>query len=50
MARMGRDAYDRKLVYLAKKLPDMLKEEQPRDVEQLTPQSATSDNYGTDLF
>jgi len=50
LARMGRDAYERKLVNLANKLPDMLKEEQPRDVEQLTPQSATSDNDGTDLF
>ncbi len=35
---------------LANKLPDMLEEEQPRDVEQLTPQSATSDNDGTNLF
>ena len=51
VARMGRDAYERKLVNLANKLPDMLEEdEQPRDVEQLTPQSATSDNDGTDLF
>ena len=50
MARMGRDAYERKLVNLANKLPDMLEEEQPRDEEQLTPQSATSDNDGTDLF
>jgi hypothetical protein len=32
VARMGRDAYERKLVNLANKLPDMLKEEQPRDV------------------
>ena len=50
VARMGRDAYERKLVNLANKLPDMLEEEQPRDVEQLTPQSATSDNDGTGLF
>jgi len=51
VARMGRDAYERKLVNLANKLPDMLEEEQPRDVDQLTPQSATSDNDdGTDLF
>ena len=50
VARMGRDAYERKLVNLANKLPDMLEEEQPQDVEQLTPQSATSDNDGTDLF
>jgi hypothetical protein len=50
VARMGRDAYERKLVNLANKLPDMLEEDQPRDVEQLTPQSATSDNDGTDLF
>ena len=50
VARMGRDTYERKLVNLANKLPDMLEEEQPRDVEQLTPQSATSDNDGTDLF
>jgi hypothetical protein len=50
VARMGRDAYKRKLVNLANKLPDMLEEEQPRDVEQFSPQSATSDNDGTDLF
>lgn len=50
VARMGRDAYERKLVNLANKLPDMLEEEQPRDVEQFSPQSATSDNNGTDLF
>ena len=50
VARMGRDAYERKLVNLANKLPDMLEEEQPRDVEQLSPQSTTSDNDGTDLF
>jgi hypothetical protein len=50
VARMGSDAYERKLVNLANKLPGMLEEEQPRDVEQLTPQSATSDNDGTDLF
>jgi hypothetical protein len=50
VARMGRDAYERKLVNLANKLPDMLEEEQPRDVEQFSPQSATSDNDGTDLF
>jgi hypothetical protein len=51
VARMGSDAYERKLVNLANKLPAMLEEDkQPRDVEQLTPQSATSDNDGTDLF
>ena len=50
VARMGRDAYERKLVNLANKLPDMLEEEQPRDVEQFSPQSATSDNDGTELF
>jgi hypothetical protein len=50
VARMGRDAYERKLENLANKLPHMLEEEQPRDVEQLTPQSTTSDNDGTDLF
>jgi hypothetical protein len=50
VARMGRDAYERKLVNLANKLPDMLEEEQPWDVEQFSPQSATSDNDGTDLF
>ena len=50
VARMGMDAYERKLVNLANKLPDMLEEQQPRDEEQLTPQSATSDNDGTDLF
>ena len=52
VARMGRDAYKQKLVNLANKLPDMLEEEeeQPRDLERLTPQSATPDNDGTDLF
>jgi hypothetical protein len=47
---MGRDAYERKLINLANKLPDMLEEEQPQDVEQFSPPSATSDNDGTDLF
>ena len=50
VARMGRDAYERKLVNLANKLPDMLEEEQPWDVEQLTPKAETSDNNGMDLF
>jgi hypothetical protein len=50
VARMGRDAYERKLVNLANKLPDMLEEEQPWDVEQLTPEAETSDNNGMDLF
>jgi hypothetical protein len=52
VARMGRDAYEQKLVNLANKLPDMLEEEeeQPRNLERLTPQSATPDNDGTDLF
>ncbi len=50
VARIRRDAYKRKLVNLANKLPDMLEEEQPQDVEQLTPQSAISDNDGTDLL
>jgi hypothetical protein len=50
VARMGRDAYEHKLVNLANKLPDMLEEEQSQDVEQFSPQSATSDNDGTDLF
>jgi hypothetical protein len=44
VARMGRDAYKRKLVSLANKLPDMLEEEEPHDEVQLTPQSSTSDN------
>ncbi len=50
VVRMGRDAFECKLVNLANKLPVMLEEEQPRNVEQFTPQSATSDNDGTDLF
>jgi hypothetical protein len=35
VARMGRDAYEHKLVTLANKLPDMLEEEeeQPRDLD-----------------
>jgi hypothetical protein len=41
VARMGRDAYERKLVNLVNKL---LEEEQPREAEQFSPESATSDN------
>jgi hypothetical protein len=37
VARMGRDTYERKFITLASKLPDTLEEEQPRDVEHLTP-------------
>ena len=46
VARMGRDAYERKLVNLANKLPDMNEdepEEEPQsrnDEEQFTPLSA----------
>jgi hypothetical protein len=52
VARMGRDAYEHKLVNLANKLLLLFEEEEekPRDLERLTPQSATPDNDGTDLF
>ena len=39
VARMGRDAYERKLVSLANKLPDMLEDDEPHEAEQFTPDS-----------